>query len=155
MELLHRQESERVIGLVFDVRNKMGGGWSEEIYHWALYQSLLENDIPTLFKSHKPLVHRGTMIYTFEPDLIVWDKVVLELKVLPKFRGKRFPPINEAQTIHYLKHFKKDLGILVNFAHAKVGLKRIVYQPPAMNKDEDYERIKSCLDEQDKVVLRE
>ncbi len=46
------------------------------------------------------MTHRDVEINTFECDLMVWDLIILELKVLP-FTG--FAPAHYAQVIHYLK----------------------------------------------------
>jgi len=155
MELLHEKKTEQAIGLIYEVRNEMGGGWSEEIYHQALVANFHEHDIPTLCKPQMSLIHRGAEIYTFEPDVIVWDTVILELKALPNFKGRTFPAINQAQLIHYLKRYKKDLGILVNFAHSKVGIKRMAYEPPEMEVYEDYDRIRGHLSDSDRLILLE
>ncbi len=153
MELLHERETEQAIGLIFEVRNQMGGGWSEEIYHQALVENFREHGIPTLQKPRRSLIHRGVEIYVFEPDIIAWDKVIFELKVLPDFKGKDFPSRNYAQTIHYLKLFEKNLGMLINFAHSKVGIKRLAYEPPEMEIYEDYDRIRSHLSDSDRQIL--
>ncbi len=82
-------------------------------------------------------MHRGEVIHVFEPDLIVWDKVILELKVLPysnNFSGEHF-----AQLIHYLKFFKKELGFLVNFAPANVRIKRVIWSEKKGRVIEDYQ----------------
>ena len=155
MKLLHEKESERVLGLIFDVRNQMKGGWGEEIYHQALVARLLDEGVPTLSKPRRTLVHRGVDLYTFEPDIIVWEKIILELKVLPTLKNNMFPTANEAQIIWYLKRFEKELGILVNFAHPKVGIKRMAYQPREMTIAENYDRIKQHLSNVDRDVLVE
>lgn len=155
MKLLYAEESRLITGVIFEVRNEMGGGWSEEIYHRALVENLRSHGIAFASKPRLPLMHHGVCIYRFEPDIVVWNKIVLELKVLPKFKGKEFPSICDAQTFHYLKRTGNILGILVNFAHAKVGMKRLAFQPPQLTFVEDYERIADLCSEEDKVVLRQ
>ena len=140
--LLHEKESEQILGRVFEVRNELGGGWLEEVYHQALYRNLLDHNIPVVSKPQRQVIHRGVEVCTFIPDLIAWNKIILELKVLPGYRKNEFPSMNEGQLIHYLKSFNKDLGLLINFAHSKVGIKRLVLEPPKMEVLEDYERIK-------------
>ncbi len=154
MELLHEKETERLIGFLFEVRNSMGAGWSEEIYHQALLHTLRVNDIDVQHKPRRQLEHRGVGIYTFEPDLIINDKIILELKVNSEFKGKQFPAINEAQLLQYLKIFGKDLGLLVNFAHSKVGLKRMVFHDKSVEIHEDYEHLKAQVNANNKPLLR-
>ncbi|MFT5194237.1 MAG: GxxExxY protein [Cellvibrionaceae bacterium] len=133
----------------------MKSGWSEEIYHQALLKQLLKHNIPTLSKPRFPIIHRGKEVYQFEPDIIVWDEIILELKVNRNFKGREFPSINEAQIIHYLKCCKKELGILVNFAHTKVGIKRMIYHPPEIKLVEVYDHIKSKINNHDRSILKE
>jgi GxxExxY protein len=56
-------------------------------------------------------------------DLLVMDRVVVELKVV-----ERFLPVHEAQLLSYLKLSDRRLGMLINF-HVPVirnGIKRVV-----------------------------
>ncbi len=154
-EWLYEKEMEQAIGLIFQVRNELGAGWSEEIYHQALVYLFQKHRIPVLSKPRQTLVHRGTDIHTFEPDLILWDKLILELKVLLDFEGKHFPTVNQAQLLHYLKFHDHKLGVLVNLAHSKVGIKRIIFDAPPMQIKEDYERMLPYISAQDRVDLRQ
>lgn len=153
--ILHADESRLIVGIIFEVRNEMGGGWCEEIYHRALVENLRFHGVQIMSKPRLPLCHRGVKVHKFEPDIVALGKIVLELKVLPRFTGECFPSIYEAQVFHYLKRTKCDLGILVNFAHSKVGMKRLAYQPPPVTIAEEYERIVPLCSEGDKAILRE
>jgi GxxExxY protein len=152
---LYEKEMEQVIGLLYEARNEMGSGWSEEIYHQALVYLLKKANIPTKSKPRRGFMHRGAEIHIFEPDIIVWDKIILELKVLFEYKGKVFPERNQAQIIHYLKFYKMELGGLVNFAHPKVGFKRMIYHAPEMTIEEDYARMLPHVNENDKQILRD
>ncbi len=152
---LYEKEMEQVIGLTFKVRNEMGMGWSEEIYHQALAYLTEKCGIPMRSKPRRTLIHRGVEIHTFEPDLIVWDKIILELKVLFDYRGRRFPTINQAQLIHYLKFYEMKLGVLFNFAHPQVGIMRMLYEEPDLEIKADYVRMLPHVTESEKQILRE
>ncbi|MEZ4637078.1 MAG: GxxExxY protein [Caldilineaceae bacterium] len=150
-ELRHGNLTYRLRGLIFQVRNELKIGWPEEAYHQALLQLLLAEGIPVLSKPRRDLVHRGVEVHVFEPDLIVADKVVLELKALPfqtQFLGEQY-----AQIIHYLKFFDKDLGLLVNFAPDKVQIKRVLWDISALDLREDYRQFKTGVPEQDRNQL--
>ena len=54
------------------------------------------------------LAHKGQEIHLFEADLIAWDLIVLEFKVLAQ---PGFAPEHYSQIIQYLKFWKKDLGV--------------------------------------------
>ncbi|MCP4422645.1 MAG: GxxExxY protein [Chloroflexi bacterium] len=139
--------------LIFNVRNQLGAGWSEEVYHQALSYALQEEGVPFVSKPRRPLLHCGVEVHLFEPDIIAWNTVILELKILPFL--KEFTKAHYAQLIQYLKFFGKDLGLLVNFAPYKVKIKRVVWDEPEWNLVEDYDKIKPDLNEHDKVYLRQ
>lgn len=151
---LYDEEMGQAIGLIFQVRNDLGTGRSEEIYHQALVKLLRKNDIPTQSKPRLPLLHRGVEIHTFEPDIIVWNKIILELKVLQNYKRKEFPTQNQAQILQYLKAYGMKLGVLVNFAHPKVGLRRMIYEEREIRFEENYERMLPYINEEDKQLLR-
>ena len=50
---LFEQEMKQVIGLIFQVRNTLGAGRSEEIYHRALVKALTKAEIPTQSKPRR------------------------------------------------------------------------------------------------------
>jgi len=152
-KLRHEEMSGILRGLIYQVRNELKGGWSEEVYHQAFAYALEEQEIPFVSKPRRSFLHRCVEIHLFEPDFIIWDTIVVELKVLPyqkTFAGKHF-----AQIYHYLKFWQKDLGLLINFAPPKVKIERVLWDETELEVDEDYDRIKSYLSEQDKVMLRQ
>ncbi len=149
----YKEMSGLVRDCVYGVRKGMKGGWSEEIYHRVLVRVLEENGVPVASKPRRCLVHRGVEIYWFEADIIVWDKIVLELKCLPQ--QKEFVGENYGQIIRYLKFWGKDLGLLVNFGPSRAIVKRVIWDEPKFAVWEDYERIRDDLLEADKVALRE
>lgn len=150
---LYEQEMRQLIGLVFQVRNELGTGWSEEIYHQALIRVAKKQDIPIRSKPRTSLVHRGVEVHTFEADLIFWDKIILELKVLWEYQGKKFPAANQAQLLHYLKFYRMSVGALINFAHPQVGIQRMIFVPRPVKFDEDYERMRLHVTEDDREIL--
>lgn len=58
--------------LIFQARNGLSSGWSEETYHQVLVLLLQEKGIPTVSKPHRILWHRGIEVHQFEPDIVVW-----------------------------------------------------------------------------------
>lgn len=115
--------SEKIIGCAIDVHKNLGPGLLESIYESALciefdlnnilYKRQLE--IPILYKNHKIGKHRL--------DLIVDNKIILELKAVDNIN-----PIFEAQLLSYLKISGYKLGLLINFNERllKDGIKRII-----------------------------
>ncbi len=126
--LLYERESYELRGSVFEVRKRLGTGWSEEVYHQAMVCALKEKNIPVKSKLRCPMFQHQSELHVFEPDLIVWDQIIVELKVLPyarKFAGPHY-----TQLISYLKYFDKKLGFLVNFGPMRAKIDRVVWAEP-------------------------
>ncbi|MBI5652185.1 MAG: GxxExxY protein [Chloroflexi bacterium] len=152
VELRHEQLSYQVRGLIFEARKNLKTGWAEEIYHQGLAQLLRENRVPFESKPRKTLIHRGIAIHSFECDLIVAERIILELKALPE---NAFAPAHYAQLINYLKCWNKDLGLLVNFGSSTAQIERVVWDEPEWAIQEDYASIKTDLTGADRVCLRQ
>ena len=153
IELRHKDQTKVLRGLIYQVRNELGGGWSEEVYHKAMIEVLQIREIPFVSKPRRPFLHRDIEVHLFEPDLVIWDLIILELKALPyqrNFIGQQF-----AQLIHYLKFWKMDLGLLVNFGRPKVDIERVIWDENPWDISEDYDEIRPYLSQQDKVYLRQ
>ena len=143
MGLLFERESYEVRGCVFDVRKQLGTGWSEEVYHQALVRALQEKNISVKSKLRCPMFYRHKELHQFEPDIIVWNKIVIELKVLPyarKFAGPHY-----TQLISYLKFFECKLGFLVNFGPMRAKIERVIWAEQDFALEENYDDIKGNL----------
>jgi GxxExxY protein len=151
-ELIHKELSFAIVGCVFDVHNALGPGLREECYQKAMEQRLYEQGLPFLAKpaTRSDLVYRGEVVDTFEPDLVVADRVIPELK----HQVEGFVPENEAQVLNYLKFWKLELGLLVNFAQDKAVFERIPHQPPPPQVDESYDYIADLIQPTHKPTLR-
>jgi len=64
---------------------------------------------------------RGKVIGDFKTDLIVNEKVIVELKAV-----RAIAPAHEAQLMNYLKATNIEVGLLLNFGR-KPEFKRFVY----------------------------
>jgi GxxExxY protein len=64
---------------------------------------------------------RGKIVGNYKADLVVEDKVLIELKAI-----RTILPEHEAQIINYLKATKLDIGLLMNFGN-KPEFKRFIF----------------------------
>ena len=62
---------------------------------------------------------RGQSAGNFYADLLVDDRVIVELKALPNLT-----PQNEAQIINYLNATGIQVGLLINFGNPKIQYRR-------------------------------
>ncbi len=123
--VLHKQLSYAIIGAAMDVHNKLGPGWDEEAYHEALLQALRSKGIMAKSKLRGVLKHRYLVADEFELDILIEDKIILELKhVLSPFA-----PAHYLQLLNYLKFWNCDLGLLINFGMDRLQHTRIPFTP--------------------------
>jgi GxxExxY protein len=150
--LRHKKLTYELRGLIFEVRDTLKAGWSEEVYHQALLQLLEARQIPVQSKARRAIHHRGLQVHLFECDLLVWDLIILELKALSY---AKLASVHQAQLFHYLKCWGKDLGLLVNFGGTRVEIERLIWDEPALEIEESYDLVKSYFTEKDRDCLRQ
>jgi GxxExxY protein len=103
--------SFKIRGAIFKVYNTLGPGLFESVYESALYHELTKMDLKVERQIEITIPYDGiTLDVAFKIDLLVEDKVIVELKSV-----EELAPIHYKQTTNYLKLTNKKLGILVNF----------------------------------------
>jgi GxxExxY protein len=124
-DLLHPELSHQIIGAAFDVHNELGPGWDEWDYHRAMLNALQIRGLNAASHSSKRLMHRNEPVDEFELDILVENRIVLELKhIRTGFAAQHY-----TQLINYLKCWEKDLGILINFGMERLSYKRVPHTP--------------------------
>ncbi len=111
MNLIYEQETFAIRGAVFEVYREMGCGYLEAVYQECLEKELFRLKIPFVSQKELCLTYKGEQLnQTYKPDLICFDKIILELKAV-----KKIAPEHKAQIINYLKATDIKLGLLINF----------------------------------------
>ena len=120
-DLLYPELSYRIIGILFEIDNKLGHGYRERYYQEALSSAFKSTNL--LFQEQVPIVlnFNGRETGKSFVDFIIEDKIILEIK-----RGERFFRSNIDQIYSYLRITGLKLGILVNFTNKGLQFKRIV-----------------------------
>jgi GxxExxY protein len=112
-ELIYKDESYAIIGACFAVYRDKGCGFLESVYHECLQIEQEFQRIPFLSTPPQTLQYRSrTLIQTFSPDFICYDKVILEIKAVSELCEE-----HRAQVLNYLSATDCKLGLLVNFGH--------------------------------------
>jgi len=108
--MLHSGISEKIIKAFFEVYNHFGYGFLEKVYEKALILELgnLGLKADSLFPIQ--ISYRGIEIGEYFADILVEDKIILELKAV-----KKLGDIEEAQLLNYLSATKYEVGLLLNF----------------------------------------
>ena len=121
-KLIYEEETYAIRGAIFEVYKTLGLGFLEDVYQLALEEELRLRSIP--FESKQPLhiFYKGKDCGCYEPDLICYGKIIVELKSVEALHSK-----HEAQLMNYLAATGYKLGLLVNFgAEPTVDIRRRV-----------------------------
>ena|SRR5437667_5950718 len=115
--------TEKIIGCGIEVHRELGPGLLEATYEAAL---CIEFDLAGLTYRRQaiiPVLYKGHDIGEYRPDLVVEDRVVIEVKSV-----ERFEPVFEAQVLTYLRITSKKIGLLLNFNSRLLvdGIKRFI-----------------------------
>ena len=112
--------TEKIIGSAYTVLNALKPGLDEKLYERALVIELAKQDLRADAQKQFPVHYDGHHIGTRIPDLIVDDRVIVDPKVVSEFNETHL-----AQMLGYLSITGLQTALLLNFKHAKLGIKRI------------------------------
>lgn len=119
--LVHPDLSYKLVGILFEVHNQLGNRYQEKYYQRAVAIALKNADINYTEQLSVPLKYAEQSIGKYQLDFLIDNKVVLELKAVP-----RLTPTDFKQVSAYLKAYNLKLGILANFRPAKLEYHRIL-----------------------------
>jgi GxxExxY protein len=120
----HEWESdltEVVIGAAFEVANVIGAGFLEKVYERALIHELALRGVCAKAQVSFPISYKGKYLGEYAADLVVGEKVIVELKCVDRFANEHL-----AQCINYLKASRLSVALLINFQKPKVEWKRVL-----------------------------
>jgi len=121
-EVYLREESRQVIGCAMAVLNAMGRGLYEKPYENALVVEFRHRQIPFAQQRTYPLLYREVKVGEFIPDLIAFNLIIVDTKVI-----NRITEIEVGQMINYLKITGLKVGYIINFKHPKLQWKRVIH----------------------------
>ena len=111
----------KIRGCVFEVYKELGAGFLEKVYENALLIEINKQGLNCKSQQGLTVKYKGTVVGEYFADIVVEDKVLLELKAVNKIT-----PIHEAQLLNYLKSTGIKVGLLINFGYPKAIVKRYV-----------------------------
>jgi GxxExxY protein len=118
---LFKEEAHQIIGCAFEVLNTLGHGLLEKPYENALVVEFELKGIPYKQQSRFPVIYKSVQVGEYIPDLIVFDKIILDTKAIESIGNNE-----KAQIINYLKITGLRVGLILNFKHAKLEWERII-----------------------------
>ena len=119
----HDPLTQRIIGCAIEVHRQLGPGLMETTYEEAMCIELRDQQISFVRQDGVPVLYKGHLIGEHRPDLVVEDRVVVEVKSVERLIG-----VHQAQLLAYMRLLKKPVGLLLNF-HSEVlrtGIRRLV-----------------------------
>jgi len=121
--LKHAEITERIIGSAFRVHSFLGNGFQEVIYQRALACEFDHAGLAYAREIEQGIYYREVLepIGTRRADFVVEGKVLVELKAIALLEG-----VHWAQTLNYLKAYKLEVGLLLNFGSKRLTFKRFV-----------------------------
>ena len=106
----HADLTEKIIGAFYDVYNELSHGFLESVYQNSMLIALQNTGVQCEVQSPIKVHFEGHVVGEFRADIIVEDKVILELKA-----SKTIDDSHVAQTLNYLKATEIEVGLILNF----------------------------------------
>ncbi len=122
--MTENEAAKIIVDACYRIHTGLGPGLLESVYETVLAQELIGRGLRVQRQVAVPIVWEGRKFDEgFRADLIIEDKVIIELKSVEKIA-----PVHSKQLLTYLRLMDRRLGLLVNFGDAliKNGIKRVV-----------------------------
>lgn len=122
-ELKYKDITELIIGASFDVHSFLGNGFQEVIYQRALAWEMSQRKLDFAREIAQDIYYKELPepIGTRRADFVVENKVLVELKAVIELEE-----VHLAQALNYLKAYKLEVGLLINFGSKSLTFKRLV-----------------------------
>lgn len=130
VEIVEKELSYKIVGILFEVHRELGGQYQEKYYQRAVSKALQENKIPFEEQICVDLTYKDKKIGKYFLDFLIDGKIILELKA--------FPHISIAdirQVLAYLKSTGLELGIVANFRGSRLTYLRVLNPEVRKNSD--------------------
>lgn len=117
---LYADLTDRIIACAVKVHKTLGPGFLESVYESALVIELESQGIPFERQLEVKLTYSGQVIGIHRLDVLVDDKVIVELK-----SKEEICQADKATTLSYLKATRKSIALILNFGKPKLDIKRL------------------------------
>ena len=132
-QMLYSRLTENILKCSFEVMNILGSGFLESVYKNALIIAIVEHGLEVSTNKGFEIIFKNRKIGLFIPDIIVDNKVIVELKCC-----EFLIPEHQAQLINYLKATGVHVGLLINFGKRRLEYKRVYHPAYPVASDPSY-----------------
>jgi GxxExxY protein len=115
----HSELTGKIIGCAMKVHRVIGPGFPEIIYMRCLCIELKKAGLNFETEVERDIFYEGIKVGSRRLGLIVENKVIVELKAVTEVEPRFY-----IQIINYLKIFKIETGLLINFGNTNLQYKR-------------------------------
>jgi GxxExxY protein len=120
-KLIHPELSYILMGILFEVSNKLGTKYQEKHYQRAIEIKLKELKIPYKREMKVNIQFGKETLGEFFIDFIIDNKIILEVKKVWKITAD-----DVKQVLRYLKATNLKLAIIANFKHKRIEFRRVL-----------------------------
>ena len=120
-KLLFKNEVYQIVACAIEVLNTLGHGIVEKPYENALAVEFRLRAIPFRQQPVFDVLYKSTKVGLFVPDLIAFDAIVVDTKVVEKITDHE-----RGLMLNYLRITSLRVGVILNFKHRKLEWERIV-----------------------------
>nr|WP_157229406.1 GxxExxY protein [Rivularia sp. PCC 7116] len=122
-KLKYADITQKIIGASFEVHKFLGNGFQEVIYQRALAYELHQAKLKFAREIEQKIYYKNLPepIGTRRADFVVEDKILVELKAVIQLDNAHL-----AQALNYLKVYKLEVGLLINFGSKSLTFKRLI-----------------------------
>ena len=120
--------AKQIVDAAFKIHTTLGPGLLESVYETVLAFELEKRGLRVARQVAIPVQYEGILMEAgFRADLIVEDKVIVEIKSIEGVAA-----VHKKQLLTYLRLSGRRLGLLINFGEAliKDGITRLVNNLP-------------------------
>ena len=119
----YKDITEKIIGASFEVHKFLGNGFQEVIYQRALAWELSQAGLLFNREIEQEIFYKELVepIGKRRADFVVESKVLVELKAV-----KELEDVHLAQVLNYLKAYRLEVALLINFGNKSLTFKRLV-----------------------------
>lgn len=108
-----------IVQCIYNVRGILGSGYLESVYKNALMREFELYGLNASTERPLKVTYKNVIVGEFRADIIVEDRVIIELKAVETLNKA-----HEVQLVNYLTITGIDNGILVNFGDPYIQIKR-------------------------------
>lgn len=116
----YKQLTGKIIGAAMNVHSELGNGFREIVYHRAMKHELTNQELSFQSELTMPLYYKDINVGARRVDLLVEEKILVELKAVGEINDQHI-----SQVLNYLKAYKLEVALLLNFGENSLTFKRI------------------------------